>query len=49
MLDDFFEFAADALLDISEWKSVRPQTKRILEAVGIVLGLTSIVLYLVLN
>ena len=49
MLDDFFEFAADALLDISEWKSVRPHTKRILEAVGVVLGLTSIVLYFVLN
>lgn len=49
MLDDVFEFAADALLDISDWKSISPRTKRVLEAVGIALGLTSMVLYFVLN
>ena len=49
MLDDVFEFAADALLDISDLKTIHPRTKRVLEAVGIALGLSSMVLYFVLR
>lgn len=49
MLDDILEIAADTLLGISEWKSIEPRTKHILEVVGIFLGLTSMVLFFVLN
>ena len=49
MLDDVFEIAADVLLGISERESLMPRTKRILEAVGLLLGLTSMLLFFVLK
>ena len=46
MLDDILDLAGDVLLGISERKSLSPRTKHILEAIAILLGLTSIVLML---
>lgn len=46
MLDDILDLAGDVLLGVSERKSLSPRTKHILEVIAILLGLTSMVLYL---
>ena len=45
MLDDILDIAADVLFGISERESLMPRTRRILEVIALLLGLTAMVLY----